>query len=333
MKTLVTGATGFIGSSIVRELLKNNVDVKVLVRENSDTRNIDGLEIEKAYGDIRDREAVKAALKGCDTFFHTAALYASWAPNKKLFYDVNVEGTKTALTAALETGVSKVVHTSSIAAVGYRKDGQPANEEVEFNFLPQDSPYIWTKHLGELEAKKLCEKGLPLIIVNPAGVIGVRDIKPTPTGEIIVKILNRNMPGYIRAGVNFVDVEDVARGHVLAARKGRIGERYILGNANMTIKEFFDLVAKTAGMEPLTRQASYPVAVCTAYICQVISFINKKPPRVSMTSARNIGKYVYYDCSKAIKELGMPQTPIKTTVEKAVNWFRENGYVKSSLKT
>ncbi|MBF8265504.1 MAG: NAD-dependent epimerase/dehydratase family protein [Dehalococcoidia bacterium] len=332
MKSLVTGATGFIGSSIVRELLKDGAEVKVLVRENSDTRNIDGLDIERAYGDIRDKESVKAALKGCDTFFQAAALYANWASDKKLFYDINVEGTRAALTAALEEGVNKVVYTSSIAAVGYRTDGKPADEGIEFNFLREDSPYIWTKHLGELEAKKLYEKGLPLVIVNPAGVIGVRDIKPTPTGELIVKFLKGKMPGYIAAGMNFVDVEDVARGHILASQKGRAGERYILGCENVTIKDFFELVAQAGGMEPLTRKVSYPVAICTAYLCQVISFLTNKPPRVSMSTARNIGKYAYYDCSKAIKELGMPQTPVKTTVEKAVNWFRENGYIGSNPK-
>jgi dihydroflavonol-4-reductase len=255
-------------------------------------------------------------------------LYADWAPNSKVFYDINVEGTKTALSAALEQGVKKVVYTSSIAAVGCLEGGNPANEETEFNWWKLGSHYIRSKYLGEMEAKKFCEKGLPLVIVNPAGVIGVRDIKPTPTGKFILKVLNKQMPGYIEAGMNFVDVEDVARGHILAAQKGRIGERYILGNENMLIKDFFALIGEVGGVEPPKRKTSYPLAITMAYISKFVSFINRKPPLVPISTARQIGYYTYYDCSKAVRELGFPQTPIKTTVKKAVNWFKENGYVK-----
>jgi dihydroflavonol-4-reductase len=332
MKQLVTGATGFIGSSIVRELLKDGVEVKVLVRKESNTKNIDGLDVEKVYGDIRDRESIKAALKGCDTFYQTAALFVTWAPDKKIFYDINVEGTKTALSAALEQGVQKVVYTSSIAAVGYEEGKKLANEETKFNMY-KGSPYNMTKYLGELEAKKFCEKGLPLVIVNPAGVIGVRDIKPTPTGEYIVKVLNKKMPGWVDTGMNFVDVEDVARGHILAAQKGRVGERYILGNTNITLKDMFDLVGKVGGVEAPKRKISYPMAITLAYFSQLVSRINGKPPALSMNVAKSIGNYLFYDCSKAVKELGMPQTPLRTTVEKAVNWFRENGYIKVDSKT
>lgn len=328
MKTLVTGATGFIGLSLVRELLKEGEEVKVLVRKDSDTRNIDGLDVERVYGDIRDKESVKSALKGCDTFYQAAALYANWAPDSKIFYDINVEGTKTVLSAALEQGVKKVVYTSSIAAVGCLEGGKLANEETEFNFWKLGSHYIRSKYLGEVEAKKFCEKGLPLVIVNPTGVIGVRDIKPTPTGEFIVKVINKKMPGYIDAGINFVDVEDVARGHILAAKKGRIGERYILGNENMSVKDFFDLIAEVGGVEPPKRKTSYPMAITLAYVSKLVSIITRKPPLVPISMARNIGYYVYYDCSKAVRELGLPQTPIKTTIEKAVSWFKENGYVK-----
>jgi dihydroflavonol-4-reductase len=328
MKTLVTGATGFIGSSLVRELLKEGEEVKVLVRKDSDTRNIDGLDVEKVYGDIRDKESVKSALKGCDTFYQAAALYANWAPDSKIFYDINVEGTKTVLSAALEQGVKKVVYTSSIAAVGCLEGDRLANEETEFNFWKLGSHYIRSKYLGEVEAKKFCEKGLPLVIVNPAGVIGVRDIKPTPTGEFIVKVLNKKMPGYIDAGMNFVDVEDVARGHILAAQKGRIGERYILGNENLPIKDYFELIGKVAGVEPPKKKLPYSLALLIGYGYQFVSNITRKPPVLTAPMVRSGSRYVYFNCSKAVNELGFPQTPIKTTVEKAVNWFKENGYVK-----
>lgn len=328
MKTLVTGATGFVGSAIVRELLKDGVEVKALVRQTSNTKNIEGLDLERTTGDVRDVESMRTALKGCDVLYHAAALFANWAPNQKLFHDINVEGTRIVLSAALEQGVNKVVYTSSVAAVGYREDRAPSDETTEFN-RGTVSQYVETKRLGELEAMKIYKKGLPLVIVNPSGVIGMRDTRPTPSGDLIVKTLNKRMPGYVKAGLNFVFVEDVARGHILAAKKGRLGERYILGNQNMTVKDFLDLVANAGGVEPPNCKLSYPVALSMAYVSKVVSAITRKAPLVAMSTARNIGKYAYYDSSKAIKELGMPQTPIKTAVEQAVNWFWENGYVKS----
>jgi len=328
MKTLVTGATGFIGSTLVRELLKDGVEVRVLVRENSDTRNIDGLDVEKAYGDIRDSESMKSALKGCETFYQTAALYAFWMPDSKVFYDVNVEGTKTALNAALEQGLEKVVYTSTIAAIGFHGADSPANEEAEFNLWETGDHYCRSKYLGEVEALKVCKKGLPLVIVNPAGPIGVRDIKPTPTGKMIIDVLNKKMPGYIDGGLNFVDVEDVARGHILAAQKGRIGERYILGNANLSVGDYFKLIREVSGVELPKLRIPYPVAIALGYGYQFVSNIAKRPPSLTAPMVRMGSKYAYFDVSKAVNELGFPQTPIKGAVEKAVNWFRENGYVK-----
>jgi dihydroflavonol-4-reductase len=328
MKTLVTGATGFIGSSLVRELLKDGLQVKVLVRKNSDTRNIDGLDVERAYGDIRDKESVKSALKGCDIFYQTAALYAFWAPDSKVFYDINVEGTKIALSAALEQGMEKAVYTSTIAAVGYYGADNPANEDVEFNLWDTGDHYTRSKYLGEVEAKKFCEKGLPLVILNPAVVIGVRDIKPTPSGKMIIDVVNRKMPGYIDGGLNLVDVEDVARGHILAAQKGRIGERYILGNENLPIKDYLELIGEIAGVKPPGRKIPYSLAIMLGYGYQFLSSITRKPPVLTAPMVRSGSKYVYFNCSKAVRELGLSQTPIKTTVEKAVSWFKENGYIK-----
>jgi dihydroflavonol-4-reductase len=327
MKALVSGATGLVGSSIVRELLKDGTDVKVLVRKESNTKNIDGLEVEKAYGDIRDKDSVKSALKGCRVFYQAAALYALWARDPKVFHDINVEGTRTVLSAALEAGVEKVVYTSSIVAIGYEENGKLANEETQFNMWNW-SPYCTTKHLAEVEVIKFFEKGLPVVIVNPAVVIGVRDIKPTPSGEIILSVLNRKMPGYVDSGMNFVDVEDVARGHILAAQKGKIGERYILGNQNLSYKDFCDLVAEVGGVEAPKRKFSRPMVISMAYLASMVSAINRKPPFIQSAMAKGVGRNAFYDCSKAVKVLGMPQTPLRKTVEKAVAWFRENGYVK-----
>jgi len=298
------------------------------VREKSDTRNIDGLDVEKAYGDIRDSESVKSALKGCDTFYQTAALYAFWAPDSKVFYDINVEGTKTALNAALEQGLEKVVYTSTIAAIGSHGADSPANEEAEFNAWKTGDHYSRSKYLGEVEAKKFCEKGLPLVIVNPAVVIGVRDIKPTPSGKMIVDVINKRMPGYIDGGMNFVDVEDVARGHILAAQKGKVGERYILGNENLSVRDYCELIGEVSGVEPPKRKMPYRLAIAMGYGFQLLSSVTRKPPVLTAPMVRIGSKYAYFDVSKAVSELALPQTPIKTTIEKAVNWFRENGYVK-----
>lgn len=329
MKALVTGATGFIGSALVRELLKDGKEVKILVRERSNTRNIDELDVERAYGDVRDKDAVKAALKGCDTFYQTAALYEYWGPSKKDYYDVNVEGTKASLQAAMEQEVPKVVHTSSIAGLGCHGRDCLAKEDAEFNLWKTGAHYCISKYRGEVEALSFAEKGLPVVVVNPAIVIGVRDIRPTPSGRIILDVLNKNTPGYMDGGANYVDVEDVARGHILAAQKGRIREKYILGNANLSMLDFYRLVADVAGMEPPTLRFPYPAVIATAYLYGVIARITRRPPVVTPASARVMKTYAYFDSSKAVRELGMPQTPIRTTVEKAVNWFRENGYVKA----
>ena len=326
MKTLVTGATGFLGSAIVRELLKDGVEVRILVWQNSDTRNIDGLDVEKVYGDIRDSESMKSALKGCDTLYQAAALCALWAPNSKAFYDINVEGTKTALNAALEQGLGKVVYTSSIATLGAHGADSPAVEEAEFNLWNTGDHYSRSKYLGEVEALKIYEKGLPLVIVNPAVAIGMRDIEPGPSGKLIVDILNRKMPGYIDGGGNIIDVEDVARGHILAAQKGKIGEKYILGNENMSIVEYFELIEEVSGAKAPKFKIPYPVALIMGYMYQFIAKITKKPPVITAPMVKIASKYAYFDSSKAVNEMGLPQTPIKTTIEKAVNWFRENGY-------
>ncbi len=329
MKALVTGATGLIGSNIVRELLKDGIEVKAMVRESSDTQNIDGLDIERVNGDIRDAESVKKALEGCDTFYQAAALYTSWMPDNKIYYDINVEGTKAALNAAMEQGIEKVVYTSSIAAVGCYGPENPATEDVEYNMWDMGNHYIRTKYLGELEAKKFCEKGLPVVIVNPAMVMGIRDIKPTPSGGMVLAVLNGEMPGYLDMGLNVVNVEDVARGHVLAAKKGRIGERYILGGENITMKEFFRLIGEIAGIKVPDRKLPYSIALVLSYVSEFASTITKKPPIIRSSMLKAPSKYMYYDCSKAINELGMPQTSARDTLEKAINWFKENGYVKA----
>jgi dihydroflavonol-4-reductase len=329
MKTLVTGATGFIGSTVVRELLEAGADVRVTVRKNSDTRNIDGLDVERVYADTRDTDAMRAAMKGCDTLYHVAAYFAHWSLNKDLFYEINVQGTKTVLEAALAQGLQKVVYTSTSNTIGSHGAGNYVNEEARFNAWKTGDHYAISKYLAEIEAKKICDQGLPMVIVNPTLVIGVRDIKPTPSGKLIVDIVNGDMPGYIDGAINIIDVRDVARGHLLAARNGRIGQRYILGNENVTVGDFFKLVAETAGVKPPRLKLPYGVALLLGYVFHVQARITKQPPVVSLSQVRigNMGEH--FDNSRAVRELGLPLTPLKETVKNTIDWFTENGYITS----
>jgi dihydroflavonol-4-reductase len=328
MKKLVTGATGFIGSAIVRELIRDGEDARVLIRKTSNTRNIDNLDVERAYGDIRDGDSMRKALKGCDTLYYTAAHFAHWTPDKKLPYEINVEGTKTSLNAALDAGVERVVYTSTNNTMGAHGADIPANESAEFNHQDTGDNYSISKYLGEIEAKKFVAKGLPIVIVNPTIVIGAHDIKPTPSGKMIIDIANKDMPGYIEGGVNIIDVEDVARGHILAAKKGRVGERYLFGNENMSVSDYFRLISEVAGVKPPKIKIPYYLAIALGYMFELGAYITKKPPVTTASEVKIGRKYEFYDCSKAVKELGLPQTPIRASIERAVNWFKENGYIR-----
>jgi len=328
MKKLVTGATGFIGSAIVRELIRDGEDIRVLIRKTSNTRNIDNLDVERAFGDIRDGDSMRKALKGCDTLYYTAAHFAHWTPDKKLPYEINVEGTKTSLNAALDAGVERVVYTSTNNTMGAHGADIPANESAEFNHQDTGDNYSMSKYLGEIEAKKFVAKGLPIVIVNPTIVIGAHDIKPTPSGKMIIDIANKEMPGYIEGGVNIIDVEDVARGHILAAKKGRVGERYLFGNENMSVSDYFRLISEVAGVKPPKIKIPYYLAIALGYMFELGAYITKKPPVTTASEVKIGRKYEFYDCSKAVKELGLPQTPIRASIERAVNWFKENGYIR-----
>jgi dihydroflavonol-4-reductase len=229
--------------------------------------------------------------------------------------------------AALDAGVQKVVYTSTNNTMGAHGP-IPVDERAEFNHWKTGDHYSMSKYLAEVEARKFVPLGLQIVIVNPTLVIGVRDIKPTPSGQMIIDIATGQMPGYIEGGTNIIDVEDVARGHILAAKKGRIGERYLFGNQNMTVSEYFRLIAEIAGVKPPRIKIPYHAAVALGYVFEFGAFITKKPPVVTASEIR-IGKLQeWYDCSKAVKELGLPQTPIRKSIEKALNWFIENGYIK-----
>ncbi len=328
-KTLVTGATGFIGSAVVRELLAAGQEVRVLVRETSDTRNIDGLDVERVQGDIRDVDSMPAALKGCHRVYHTAALYATWPSEPEIFHQVNVEGTRNVLRAALEAGVKRVVYTSTASIIGKTADGSLPNEETPFNLWEMTGPYIRTKHLAEMEAFRICRKeGLPVVAVNPTMPLGPRDVRPTPNGRMILNFLERRLPGYMPGGFNLVAVEDVAKGHLLAAEKGQVGQRYILGNANMTMKEIFALLERVTGIPAPPLPLPYALVLIGAYAMEALAnLITKQPPVMDVESVRLSHLTLHYDCSRAVRELGLPQTSVEEAVRRAVDWFRQNGYV------
>jgi dihydroflavonol-4-reductase len=327
-KTLVTGASGFIGSAVVRKLLQRGKDVRCFVEPGAKLSNLDGLKVEIVVGDVNDRPKVDEALKGCDTLFHLAAIYAIWLPDPPLMYKVNVEGSKNVLWAAYKAGLSKVVYTSSIAAVGHRDAGEPATEDDQFNTVDWEigNAYIRSKWLSELDALRFAKEGLPLVVVNPAFPFGERDIGPTPTGGFIVAALKKQMPGYVNSGFCAIDVDDCAEGHVLAAEKGRVGERYILGNHNVKFSEFYDVVGRVSGVKVPRRTIPGWVAEGMGWAMEKAAERKRKRPLATYKAAKYAARTHFFDNSKARRELGLPSTPLETTIEKAVRWFRTHGY-------
>ncbi len=328
MRAFVTGATGFVGANVVRALLAKGFDVKALVRRGSDRRNVDGLPIHKVEGDLSNIDNLTSALTGCDALFHVAAHYSLWRSDSKALFRSNVEGARNILDAASRAGVSRIVYTSSVAAIGVPPSGEAATEETRTSLDRLVSDYKKTKFLGEQEALARAAKGQHIVIVNPSTPIGPYDIKPTPTGEIIVRFLNRRMPAYVETGLNIIDVEDVAVGHILALERGKPGERYILGNKNLTFKALLDILEAITGMKAPTVRVPHFIPLAAAFVDELILGRLGKKPAVSFDSVRMSKKAMYYDSSKAVKELGLPRSSVEDALKKAVNWFRESGLVK-----
>ncbi|MDE2059105.1 MAG: NAD-dependent epimerase/dehydratase family protein [candidate division NC10 bacterium] len=328
MLTLVTGGTGFVGTAVVRLLLSEGYAVRALVRRGSDIQNLNGLDVELAFGDLLNKESLRQAFKGCRRLYHVGAHYSLWEPSSEVFYRVNVDGTKKLLEAAMEEGVERVVYTSTVGTLGYREDGSPADEETPASLEQMTGHYKRSKFLAEEEVRGAALRGLPVVIVNPSTPIGPRDIKPTPTGQIIVDFLNHRMPAYIDTGLNFIDVADVARGHLLAAERGRVGERYILGRSNLTLHEFFAILGQIAKLPPPRLRVPYRLILPLAYGNHWLSsLITKKPPRIPLEGVKMAKRRMFFDASKAVRELGLPQSPIEQALEAAVRWFTDNGYV------
>ncbi len=324
----VSGASGFIGSAVVRRLIAGGRNVRALVEPGADTRNLQGLGVEQITADVCDQAAMRRGLAGCEAYYHLAAIYKVWVPDPDPIYRVNLEGTMVALLAAQHAGVRRIIYTSSIAAVGLRADGAPSDESVPFNLYDIANDYVLTKHLCERLVMRLAEAGAPIVVVNPAFPFGERDIAPTPTGGIIVSVLRGEIPVLSPGGFCAVDVEDVALAHVAAETRGRVGERYILGNHNVTFAEFVQLVCDVAGLSApkLTIPAAVGRAVAAGFEFWA-DHVSHSEPRATAKSAAYMHKQVWFDCEKAKRELGMPTTPLVDSVRRAVDFFRSSGVV------
>ena len=328
MKTLVTGSTGFLGSAILRELLDDGREVKVLVRKGTDTANIDGLDLEIAHGDLRDSASLQSALSDCDVLYHTAAYYSLWDRDQQLIYDINVEGTRKILQASKEKGLEKIVYTSTVGCIGLNDDTTPATENTLFDKNTLSNDYKKSKYQAEQVVLEYASSGLPVVIVNPSTPVGPRDIKPTPTGKIILDFLNRKMPAYLDTGLNLIDVKDCARGHILAEHKGIPGERYILGNQNMSLLEILIILEKITGLKAPSIKMPFWVALSAGWVCEMISnHLTGKPPAVPLAGVKMAKYFMYFDSSKAVKKLGLPQKPVEPALRQSVDWFKKNNYV------
>jgi dihydroflavonol-4-reductase len=335
MKCFVTGASGFIGSNLVRELLARGHRVKALLRPNADERALQGLKFDRVTGDILDRPLLVREMSGCDWCFHVAASYQLWMRNYAPMYKANVEGTRAVLESAGHAGCRKIVYTSTVGCVGLPKKQRDGSfkPSTEYDKATEDQmvcDYKRSKFQAETVASELYREGLPIVIVNPSAPVGPGDVKPTPTGQLIVDFLNGRLPAYLETGLNWVHVRDVAIGHILAAEKGRLGDRYILGNANgnWTMKQTLVALEKITGIPAPKVKIPHWFATRVAEANEMVAFITGRPPRAPLAGVRMARYKMWFDPSKAINYLGLPQTPPEQAFADAVAWFRANGYVR-----
>ena len=335
MKCFVTGASGFIGANLVHELSARGHGVRALLREHSDQRGLAGADFERVTGDVRDREKLKQAMRGCDWCFHVAASYHLWLRDYAPMYVANVEGTRNVIEAAAAAGCARIVYTSTVGCVGLPKEENgrvfPTDETAPVSETQLSNHYKRSKWQAECVAMELVRKGFPVVIVNPTAPVGSRDAKPTPTGQVIVDFLNRAMPAFLDTGLNWVHVRDVAIGHILAAECGRVGERYILGNAggNWSLREAFAALEKITGVRAPRAQIPYGVALVAACLNEAVSAVTGRPPKAPLAGVRMAKYKMFFNPGKAIRELGLPQTPPEQALTDAVEWFRANGFVRS----
>ena len=327
MKCFVTGATGFLGSHVARQLLAAGAALRLLVRPTSRTDNIVELSAERVIGDLRDLESLKKGMSGCEFVFHVAADYRLWARNGQELYDSNVEGTRNLLQAARDTGVRRVIYTSSVATMGFGNNGRLTDEGTPVTISNMIGDYKRSKFMAERLAIEAAQAGQNVVIVNPTTPIGERDIKPTPTGQIVVDFLRRKFPAYVDTGLNLVDVVDCAKGHLLAMEKAVPGQRYILGGENLSLKQILDKLAAITGLASPKVKLPYAVAFATGFVDTLVTGrMLKREPRVTLDAVRIGRKKMYVTSAKAERELGWNPGPVDEALRRAVEWFRANGY-------
>jgi len=327
---LVTGASGFVGNHVARALVKRGEAVRILVRPSSNLAQLaDVPNLEKCVGDLRDRASLEAAVKGCAALYHVAADYRFDVSNPDEVHRSNVEGTRNLLEAAGNAGVRRIVYTSTVGCIGFLREGL-ANEATPVTIAMMIGTYKRTKFLAEQAALELAHKGLPVVIVNPTTPVGEFDAKPTPTGEMLLRFLRRKMPAVVDTGLNLIDVRDCAQGHLLAAERGRVGERYILGCRNMTLLEIMQSLSRLSGIPAPRFRLPYAVAYTAAWFNTKFSLALGKTPTISLEGVRMAKKKMWVDCGKAVTELGLPQTPPEEALARAVRWYRENGYAPAN---
>lgn len=327
----VTGGTGFIGASLVRLLIEKGFRVRALARKGSDRRNLEGLDLTVINGDLFDQSALARGCKNARYVFHLAADYRIWVRNPRDMYAANVDGTKNVIAEARSAGAERIVYCSSVACVKPAPGNIPASEDSHYGDVDDIvSPYKKSKYAAERLALETASAGAPVVVVNPSAPMGPYDIKPTPTGRIIVDFLNGRMPSYIDTGLNLIDVRDAARGHYLAALKGRVGQRYILGGENMTLKALLDLLGEITGLPSPRFKTPYPLAYFVGMLDTARAQVFNAEPLVPLDAVRMARQYMWFDHSKAERELGFKPSPIRRALADAVNWFRDNGYVKTA---
>jgi dihydroflavonol-4-reductase len=334
MKCFVTGASGFVGANLVHELIARGHSVRALLRPGSDTRGLAGAGFERVEGDVSDPAGLRAAMRGCDWCFHVAASYHLWMRDYAPMYAANVEGTRHVITAAAAAGCARIVYTSTVGCIGLPRPAggvvTPTDETAPVSERQMQNHYKRSKWQAEQVALECVRQGMPVVIVNPSAPVGPRDVKPTPTGQVIVDFLNRGMPAYIDTGLNYVHVRDVAVGHILAAEKGRIGERYILGHAegNWTLKQALDVLAELTGRPAPRFRAPHFGALLAAHVSEAAARLTGRPPKAPLAGVRMARYKMFFNPAKAIRELGLPQTPPRQALADAVAWFAANGYVR-----
>jgi dihydroflavonol-4-reductase len=329
MKAFITGATGFVGSHVARALADQGADLRLLVRATSRTDNIAGLPAEIAPGDLRDAASLKSAMSGCEFVFHIAADYRLWVRDPDEMYRSNVEGTQAILEAARQNGVRRVIYCSTVATMGFTEDGRIADENSPVSPRDMVGPYKRSKFMAEQIVLEAGRHGANVVVVNPTTPIGEGDLKPTPTGRIIVDFLKRKFPAYVDTGLNLADVKEVARGHLLAMEKAKPGERYILGGENLTLKQILDKLAALTGLPAPTTKVPHALALGFAALDQFFTgIVMRKEPRATIDAVRMGRKKMFASSAKAERELGYRSVPVIDALERAVRWFQKHGYVE-----